>query len=55
VLDIAYRQAAGRPLVTPRDFAIPNCGINWIEIEAGCWSLLSWAEREHLDRPLDEL
>jgi 2,3-bisphosphoglycerate-dependent phosphoglycerate mutase len=55
VLDIAYRQAAGTALTTPRDFAIPNCGINWIEIVDGCWSLLSWAERAHLDRPRDEL
>jgi len=55
VLDIAYRQAAGKALIAPRDFAIPNCGINWIEIESGCWTLLSWAERAHLDRPLDEL
>lgn len=55
VLDIAYRQAAGQSLIAPRDFAIPNCGINWIDVEAGCWTLLSWAERAHLDRPLDEL
>jgi len=55
VLDIAYRQAAGKSLTAPRDFAIPNCGINWIEVESGCWTLLSWAERAHLDRPLDEL
>lgn len=55
VLDIAYRQAAGQSLLAPRDFAIPNCGINWIEVEAGCWTLLSWAERSHLDKPLDEL
>ncbi len=55
VLDIAYRQAAGQSLTAPRDFAIPNCGINWIEVVAGCWDLLSWAERAHLDKSLDEL
>ena len=55
VLDIAYRQAAGRSLTAPRDFTIPNCGINWIEVVAGCWDLLSWAERSHLDKSLDEL
>jgi probable phosphoglycerate mutase len=54
VLDIAHRQASGKPLTTARDFTIPNCGLNWIEVEAGCWTLLSWAERAHLDRPLDE-
>lgn len=55
VLDIVYRQATGMPLAAPRDFAIPNCGISWVEIENGRWTLLSWAERAHLDRPLDEL
>lgn len=55
VLDIAHRQASGKPLTTPRDFAIPNCGLNWIEVEAGCWTLLSWAERDHLEWSLDEL
>lgn len=55
VLDILHRQASGRPLDAPRDFAIPNCGINWIEVYNGCWTLLSWAERDHLDGSLDEL
>lgn len=55
VLDIVHRQAAGAPLTTPRDFAIPNCGINWIEVVNGCWTLLSWAERDHLDASRDEL
>ncbi len=55
VLDILHRQAAGKPLTTPRDFAIPNCAINWIEVANGCWTLLSWAERDHLAGTLDEL
>ncbi len=55
VLDILHRQADGRPLDAPRDFAIPNCGINWIEVANGCWTLLSWAERGHLEGALDEL
>jgi probable phosphoglycerate mutase len=55
VLDILHRQAAGKPLTTPRDFAIPNCAINWIEVVNGCWTLLSWAERDHLAGALDEL
>ncbi|GAB1392486.1 histidine phosphatase family protein [Rhodocyclaceae bacterium] len=49
VLDIVHRQASGKPLTTPRDFTIPNCGINWCEVANGCWTLLSWAERDHLD------
>lgn len=55
VLDIFHRQATGKPIDTPRDFAIPNCAINWIEVVAGCWTLLSWAERDHLAGTLDEL
>ena len=55
VLDILHRQAAGKPLTTPRDFAIPNCAISWIEVLNGCWTLLSWAERDHLAGSLDEL
>lgn len=55
VLDILHRQAAGKPLDTPRDFAIPNCGIAWIEVAGGCWTLLSWAERGHLEAARDEL
>jgi probable phosphoglycerate mutase len=55
VLDIVHRQATGRPLDTPRDFSIPNCGINWFDVANGCWTLLSWAEREHLDAACDEL
>ena len=55
VLDILHRQAAGSPLDTPRDFTIPNCGLNWIEVFNGCWALLGWAERDHLDVAQDEL
>jgi len=56
VLDILHRQASGKPLTTPRDFAIPNCAISWIEVgPGGCWTLLSWAERAHLDSTRDEL
>jgi len=55
VLDILHRQAAGKPLTTPRDFAIPNCAISWIEVVNGSWTLLSWAERDHLAGSLDEL
>ncbi len=55
VLDILYRQATGMALETPRNFAIPNCAINWIEVDHDCWSLLSWAERDHLDGARDEI
>lgn len=55
VLDILYRRATGQPLHTPRDFAIPNTGINWIEVVDGAWTVLSWAERDHLTGVRDEL
>jgi probable phosphoglycerate mutase len=55
VLDILHRQATGQALTTPRDFAIPNCGINWILAANGCWTLLTWAERDHLTGARDEL
>jgi len=55
VLDILRRRACNRPLNTPRDFEIPNAGINWLEVDRGAWTLLAWAERGHLDRALDEL
>lgn len=54
VLDICYRQATGRDLVTPRDFAIPNAAFNWFEVGPAGWRLLSWAERGHLDQALEE-
>jgi probable phosphoglycerate mutase len=55
VLDILHRQASGQPLTAPRDFAIPNCAINWFEVVNGCWTVLSWAERGHLVASRDEL
>lgn len=55
VLDILYRRAKGQPLHTPRDFTIPNTGINWIEVVDGAWTILSWAERDHLTGVRDEL
>lgn len=55
VLDIVHRRASGRPLSVPRDFEIPNTALNWLEVERGKWTLLSWAERSHLAEALDEL
>jgi probable phosphoglycerate mutase len=55
VLDIVYRHATGMPLAAPRTFTIPNCGINWIEVASDRWTILSWADRAHLDTTRDEL
>lgn len=54
VLDVLYRKATGRPLSTPRDFKIPNCGLNWFRIDGQGWHLESWADRHHLENVLTE-
>jgi probable phosphoglycerate mutase len=53
VLDICYRRATGRGLSSPRDFAIPNAAMNWIEVGQEGWRLLAWADRRHLEETLD--
>lgn len=55
VLDVLHRRASGKPLCAPRDFDIPNAALNWLEAGPERWSILSWAERSHLDEALDEL
>jgi 2,3-bisphosphoglycerate-dependent phosphoglycerate mutase len=54
VLDICYRRATGRDLSAPRDFTIPNAALNWFDVGQGGWSLLTWADRSHLERSLEE-
>lgn len=56
VLDIINRFVRGNPLELPRDFLIPNAGINWIAEHDGHWHLESWGETAHLEPgALDEL
>lgn len=56
VLDIINRFVRGNSLETPRDFLIPNAGINWISETGGIWHLETWGETEHLEPgALDEL
>ena len=55
VLDIAYRAATGKPLDAPRDFTLANAAMNWLDWHDGAWTLVSWAERAHLESALDEL
>ena len=56
VLDIVNRFVRGNSLETPRDFLIPNAGLNWIAVQAGRWRIESWAETGHLEPgALDEL
>jgi 2,3-bisphosphoglycerate-dependent phosphoglycerate mutase len=53
VLDICYRQATGRDLSAPRNFAIPNAALNWFDVGPTGWRLIDWADRSHLERALD--
>jgi len=56
VLDIVNRFVRGNPLEMPRDFLIPNAGLNWIAAVDGAWRIETWGETTHLDDgALDEL
>jgi probable phosphoglycerate mutase len=55
VLDVAYRAATGMTLDAPRDFALPNAALNWLEHCNGAWRVISWADSSHLNQSLDEL
>ncbi len=49
VLDVIRRRAKRLPLESPRDYPIPNAGINWIAINDDDWMIESWADTGHLD------
>ena len=53
VLDKLYRSITGLPLSAPRDFGIPNAGLNRIELAADRWQIRSWADVAHLESALD--
>jgi len=56
VLDIVNRFVRAVPLMAPRDFAIPNAGLNWLSVQGGRWEIEAWGETEHLQQAaLDEL
>lgn len=56
VLDIVNRFVRGNPLQTPRDFHIPNTGLNWLVAGPDGWAIEAWADTRHLDHgALDEL
>jgi 2,3-bisphosphoglycerate-dependent phosphoglycerate mutase len=54
VLETVYRKATGRPLHTPRDFAIPNCALNWFKFDENGWHLEAWDDHHHLAKVLLE-
>lgn len=56
VLDVINRFVRSHSLEMPRDFLIPNAGINWISTVDGVWTLESWGQTDHLaSDALDEL
>jgi len=55
VLDYLYRYIVGLSLSAPRDFGIPNAGLNRVELIADRWQIRSWADVAHLDGALDDL
>jgi 2,3-bisphosphoglycerate-dependent phosphoglycerate mutase len=44
VLDVIYRQARDLPADAPRDYPIPNAGINWVVAGRDGWQIESWGE-----------
>jgi len=55
VLEMVYRHARDVGLSSPRDFEIPNAGINWVEVTPNEWKVWAWAEVAHLEAALDDL
>lgn len=55
VLEMVYRYASAVGLSSPRNFEIPNAGINWLEVTPGAWKILQWAHVGHLAAALDDL
>jgi probable phosphoglycerate mutase len=49
VLDIVNRFVRGNPLEMPRDFLIPNAGLNWVVAVDGRWRIESWGDTAHLE------
>jgi len=54
VLDILYRKATGRPLHTARDFAIPNCALNWFSFDEHGLHLDAWDDHHYLAQVIKE-
>jgi probable phosphoglycerate mutase len=48
VLDVVYRHVRGLPADAPRDYPIPNAGINWVAIDGERWAIERWGETTHL-------
>lgn len=55
VLDIVHRMTTGAALETKRNFTLYNTALNWVERRDGQWTLLGWADTEHLPGARDEI
>jgi 2,3-bisphosphoglycerate-dependent phosphoglycerate mutase len=55
VLDELYRSIHSIPVSAPREFGIPNCGINRLTRDAGAWNMECWADIAHLENALDDI
>lgn len=55
VLDMVYRHAHSLGFSAGRDYGIPNCGVNWLEVTPAGWAVHCWADVSHLSGALDEL
>ena len=55
VLDCVYRIASGLPMQAPRRHDIPNAGLNRIAWDGEAFSVLAWADVEHLSGALDDI
>jgi probable phosphoglycerate mutase len=55
VLDMVYRHIHVLGLSAPREFGVPNAGLNWVECIGECWNMHSWADVEHLKGAHDDL
>ena len=54
VLDELYRHINRIPVSAVRDFGIPNCGLNRVELELDRWQIQAWADIAHLEEAKDD-
>ena len=54
VLGQLYRHVMNIPLEVPRNYAMPNAGINRFAFKCGTWRLIAWGDLSHLDHALPE-
>ena len=49
VLDVIHHRVHGLPPEAPRDFPIPNTGLNWVSISGDQWVIERWGDITHLE------